>query len=105
MRPSKASLAACTPVHLGLEKRLCRRVQSVRRKEQLQRFLYDGTSAVQSRRTSNHFPTTRIYPRGLADGIRRMNMKIHNGLLIVVAVACSISAAPTFAKTARECTA
>jgi hypothetical protein len=32
-------------------------------------------------------------------------MKIHNGLLIVVAVACSISAAPAFAKTARECTA
>jgi hypothetical protein len=32
-------------------------------------------------------------------------MKIHNGLLIVVAVACSISAAPAFAKTAKECTA
>ena len=31
-------------------------------------------------------------------GIRRMNMKIHNGLLIAVAVACSISAAPAFAK-------
>ena len=32
-------------------------------------------------------------------------MKIHNGLLIAVAVACSISAAPAFAKTAKECTA
>jgi hypothetical protein len=34
-----------------------------------------------------------------------MNMKIHNGLLVAVVVACSISAAPAFAKTAKECTA
>ena len=34
-----------------------------------------------------------------------MNMKIHNGLLIATAVVCSISAMPTFAKTAKECTA
>jgi hypothetical protein len=32
-------------------------------------------------------------------------MKIHNGLLIAAAVACSISVAPAFAKTAKECTA
>ncbi len=33
-----------------------------------------------------------------------MNMKIHNGLLIAAAVAWSISGAPAFAKTAKECT-
>lgn len=32
-------------------------------------------------------------------------MKIHNDLLIVAVVACSISVAPAFAKTAKECTA
>lgn len=32
-------------------------------------------------------------------------MKIDNGLLISVALLCSISAAPAFAKTAKECTA
>src|SRR5258708_10305113 len=34
-----------------------------------------------------------------------MNMKIHNGLVIAAAVVCSISVAPAFAKTAKECTA
>src|ERR1700687_3838394 len=34
-----------------------------------------------------------------------MNMKIRNGLLFAAAVACSISGAPAFAKTAKECTA
>jgi hypothetical protein len=33
------------------------------------------------------------------------NMKIHNGLLIAVAVICGMSAAPAFAKTVKECTA
>lgn len=32
-------------------------------------------------------------------------MNIDNGLLIAAAVVCSISAAPAFAKTAKECTA
>lgn len=32
-------------------------------------------------------------------------MKIHNGLLIAVAAACSISVTPALAKTAKECTA
>jgi hypothetical protein len=32
-------------------------------------------------------------------------MKIHNGLLMAAAVACSISVAPATAKTAKECTA
>ncbi len=32
-------------------------------------------------------------------------MKIHNGLLIAAAVACSICVAPAFAKTAKDCTA
>jgi hypothetical protein len=32
-------------------------------------------------------------------------MRIHHGLLIAAAVACSISVTPAFAKTAKECTA
>jgi hypothetical protein len=32
-------------------------------------------------------------------------MKMHSGLLIAAAVACSISVAPAFAKTAKDCTA
>jgi hypothetical protein len=32
-------------------------------------------------------------------------MKIHHGLLIATAIACSLSAAPAFAKTAKDCTA
>src|SRR5712675_406094 len=34
-----------------------------------------------------------------------MHMKIHNGLLIATAVVCSLSLAPAFAKTAKDCTA
>src|ERR1700730_4571301 len=33
-----------------------------------------------------------------------MTMKIHNGLLIAATVVCSLSLAPAFAKTAKECT-
>src|SRR3954471_19090850 len=38
-------------------------------------------------------------------GFRRMQMKAHNTFVIAAAVACSISVAPAFAKTAKECTA
>src|SRR5450755_2943478 len=34
-----------------------------------------------------------------------MTMKVHNGLLIATAIVCSISVAPAFAKTAKDCIA
>jgi hypothetical protein len=34
-----------------------------------------------------------------------MTMKIHNGLLIATAIVCTLSLAPAFAKTAKDCTA
>src|SRR5579883_920339 len=109
MYPSEVSLAACASVHLGLEEWLRRRMRSVRRKAQLQRLFHNRTSAVQSRRTRNHFPTRRIDRiAGLAgheDPGERNMTKIDNGLLIAAAVVCSISVAPAFAKTAKECTA
>ena len=47
-------LAICRAVNFRLEERLCRRMPNLYRKETLQRFLYNGASAVEPRHAAIH---------------------------------------------------
>jgi MoaA/NifB/PqqE/SkfB family radical SAM enzyme len=54
MCSSAIRLAARAAVDIGLEERICRRMRSMRRKEELQRLFHNRTSAFQPRYTCNH---------------------------------------------------
>src|SRR5450631_3264613 len=106
MCPSKVGLAACAPVHLGWKNGFVEECNRCDEKNTCSCFFTTGrprfsrgVRAITS--LSPEFTPWRVSRQKIG----RMTMKIHNGLLIAIAIVCSLSLGPAFAKTAKDCTA